>query len=188
MEKKPIISRAMFCVIDATLFIVAGALIMVLFDSTIELSVVPSESMYPTLHIGSCLISDLNYKDLETDDIVIFTPFDTVPRTRVAYAVEVKKHCKQGGKLYVKRIVGCPGDTIEVRNGNLIRNGALVHSDYTAEDYINYEMAEIQLVEDEYFVMGDNRNNSNDSHIIGPIKKDQIIGRVVMHFEPIFER
>ena len=188
MQKKPIISRAAFRAIDVALFVVAGAVIIGLFDSTIQLSVVPSESMYPTLHIGSCLVSDLNYKKLEADDIVIFTPFGTVPRTRVAYAVEVKKHCMQGGELYVKRIVGCPRDTIEVRDGNLIRNGAVVHSDYTAEDYINYKMDEVQLGENEYFVMGDNRNDSNDSHIIGPIKKDQIVGKVVIHFEPIFER
>ena len=188
MQKKPIISRTVFRAIDVTLFVVAGALIIGLFDSTIKLSVVPSESMYPTLRVGSCLISDLNYKNLEADDIVIFTPFDTVPRTRTAYAVEVSKHCKRGGELYVKRIVGCPGDTIEVRDGELIRNGTVVRADYTAEQTINYEMAEIQLGENEYFVMGDNRNDSNDSHIIGPIKKDQIVGKVVIHFEPIFER
>lgn len=187
MQKKPLISCAMFRAIDVTLFVIAGALIMVLFNSTIQLSVVPSESMYPTLHIGSCLVSKVNCKNLNTDDIVIFTPFGTVPRPPIAYAVEVSKHCKQGGVLYIKRIVGCPGDTVEVRNGNLIRNGIVVRADYTAEPLMDYDMAEIQLGENEYFVMGDNRNNSKDSHIIGPIQKEQIVGKVVIHFEPIFK-
>ena len=85
----------------------------------------------------------------------------------------------RGNTNFVKRVVGLPGDTIEMVNGVLIVNGQIYE-----EPYIQYRsfdsLAPLTLAEDEYFVMGDNRANSNDSRNdkVGPITRDMIVGHV----------
>ena len=84
------------------------------------------------------------------------------------------------GTLLVKRVVGVPGDTIELRGPALLRNGTLV-----AEQYLNPEVGmrlsdsrPLTLGADEFFVLGDFRGNSMDSRQRGPMARDQIFGRV----------
>jgi len=78
---------------------------------------------------------------------------------------------------FVKRIVGVPGDTVSVRGGFLYVNGEM-----QAEPYIvhrpNYAMAAYTVQPGEFFVLGDNRANSNDSHLVGPLKREQIVSHV----------
>jgi len=85
---------------------------------------------------------------------------------------------------YVKRVVGIPGDTVEVRKDVVLVNGT-AHT----EDYItypaDYNFGPVTLAADEYFVLGDNRIHSTDSHIIGPIKRDAILGRVRLVIYPL---
>ncbi len=78
---------------------------------------------------------------------------------------------------FVKRIVGLPGDTLAVKDGYLYVNGEKCQEEYLSQP-IYYTMAETLVPEDEYFVLGDNRNNSNDSHLIGPLKRSQIVSHV----------
>ena len=88
---------------------------------------------------------------------------------------------KQGSNdhLYIKRVVATPGDTVQIMDGQLYVNNALVKDafDKIADPGIAEE--KIKLGEDEYFVLGDNRNNSEDSrsNTVGAIKRDQIIGK-----------
>lgn len=83
----------------------------------------------------------------------------------------------RGDQYFVKRIVGIPGDTLAVEGGRLYLNGEPVQEDYI--DYPpNYRMLETTVPEDSYFVLGDNRANSNDSHVIGPLERQQIVGKV----------
>lgn len=80
------------------------------------------------------------------------------------------------GIFYVKRVIGLPGDTIEVKAGELFRNGNLLNEPYIKEAMqMNYEQV-WEIPEGHVFVMGDNRNNSNDSRSIGPIPQDHIMG------------
>ena len=87
--------------------------------------------------------------------------------------------CRYPGRseTFVKRVAGIPGDTVAVQDGYLYVNG-----DRYEETYItrrpNYRMEAYTLQEDEYFVLGDNRANSNDSHLVGPIQRKQIIAHV----------
>ncbi|MDO4547116.1 MAG: signal peptidase I [Clostridia bacterium] len=83
----------------------------------------------------------------------------------------------RGWTDFVKRVVGVPGDTVAMLNGTLILNGKAVDEPYITHK-ANYNMPAVTLGEDEYFVLGDNRSNSNDSHIIGPLKRNLIIGHV----------
>lgn len=80
------------------------------------------------------------------------------------------------GIFYVKRIIGLPGDTIEMKDGELFRNGTLLNEPYIKEAMLNNYDQVWEIPEDHVFVMGDNRNNSNDSRSIGPIPQDHIMG------------
>lgn len=78
---------------------------------------------------------------------------------------------------FVKRVVGIPGDTVAVRGGYLYVNDQRVEEAYITHRP-DYEMRPYTVGEGEYFVLGDNRSNSNDSHIVGPITRAQIIAHV----------
>lgn len=96
--------------------------------------------------------------------------------------------------FWVKRVMGCPNDTIEMRNDVLFINGEEVSQDfldirYVAEEiekygYFTEDFGPITLKEDEYFLMGDNRHHSTDSRVVGPFKKDQISSVGVFVYYP----
>lgn len=92
-------------------------------------------------------------------------------------------------KLYVKRVVGLPGETIQIKEGHIYINGNILENDINDTYIVTAGMAinEIHLGEDEYFCLGDNRNNSEDSRFssIGMIKKEHIVGKVWMVLHPI---
>ncbi len=85
---------------------------------------------------------------------------------------------------YVKRVVGLPGDTVEVHKDMVLVNGTALHEDYITYP-ADYDYGPITLGPDEYFVLGDNRIHSTDSHVIGPIKRDAILGRVRLVIYPL---
>lgn len=78
---------------------------------------------------------------------------------------------------FVKRVVGLPGDTIQVEGGLLYVNGEAQEEPYITHRP-NYAFGPYTVQEGEYFVLGDNRSNSNDSHLVGPLKRNQIVGHV----------
>ena len=127
---------------------------------------VDGRSMMNTLHDGDNLIVEkLSYRlsDPKRFDIIVFPPTG-------------KK------EYYIKRIIGLPGETVQIdENGNIYINGELLEENYGAETIQNPGRAvkPITLGDDEYFVMGDNRNNSKDSRSeeVGNVKRSQIIGR-----------
>lgn len=94
--------------------------------------------------------------------------------------------CRYPGRedTYVKRVVGIPGDTVEVRKEVVLVNGTALHEDYITYP-ADYLFGPLTLQEDEYFVLGDNRIHSTDSHVIGPIKRDAILGRVRLVIYPL---
>ena len=90
------------------------------------------------------------------------------------------------GDLYVKRVIALGGDTIEVKGGSVFVNGAKVEESYIAEP-IEYEFDQITIPENYVFVMGDNRNHSTDSHIIGAIEESNIVGHALFVIWPLDE-
>lgn len=82
-------------------------------------------------------------------------------------------------KKLIKRVIGVPGDTIEVKNGVLLLNGEKVNEPYIKEK-MEQDFDKITVKKGTYFVMGDNRNNSLDSRILGSIPKEKIDGRIVL--------
>lgn len=136
---------------------------------------VNGESMENTLSNEDNLIVDkLTYRfsDPKRYDIIVF-PFRYADNT-----------------FYIKRIIGMPGETIQIdREGNIYINGEILEESYGREVIQNPGLAAntIQLEEDEYFVMGDNRNNSSDSRdpMVGNIHRDEIIGRAWVRIWPL---
>ena len=135
---------------------------------------VDGRSMMNTLHDGDNLIVEkLSYRfsDPKRFEIIVFPPTG-------------KK------EYYIKRINGLPGETVQIdENGNIYINGELLEENYGAETIQNPGRAAkpITLGDDEYFVMGDNRNNSKDSRSeeVGNVKRSQIIGRAWLRIWPL---
>jgi len=131
-------------------------------------------SMVPTLENGDQLICDkltYHFRDPERFEIVIF-PYQYAPKT-----------------YFIKRVIGLPGERVRIdEDGNIYINGKLLVEHYGAEkmEYPGRAAQEIQLGDDEYFVLGDNRNVSEDSRYedVGNIKRKDIIGRAVFRIYP----
>ncbi len=137
---------------------------------------VEGASMETTLSDGDNLIVDkisYRFRDPQRFDIIVF-PFQYKENT-----------------YYIKRIIGLPGETVQIdEQGNIYINGEKLEESYGREiirpENIGIAAEPIVLGEDEYFVMGDNRNNSTDSRteIVGNIHRDEIIGRAWIRIWP----
>jgi len=90
------------------------------------------------------------------------------------------------GNIWIKRVIGEAGDNIEFRDGDIIRNGEVLVEDYIKEE-MNITNDFIVIPDHHVFVMGDNRNNSSDSRVIGPIPIENVVGKVIFRFYP-FDR
>ena len=136
---------------------------------------VQGDSMRPTLHNGDNLIVDklsYRFKEPQRYDIIVF-PYEHKKKT-----------------YYIKRIIGMPGERVRIdQDGNIYINGEVLHEDYGAEVMENPGRAvmEITLGPDEYFVLGDNRNNSSDSRdpSVGNVHRDRIIGKAWLRIWPL---
>ena len=91
----------------------------------------------------------------------------------------------RGDTFFVKRLVALPGDTVAMRDGHLYVNGRQIADPEKMNQPPNYRFSDYLLKDDEYFVLGDNRGNSNDSHSIGPIPRSMIIARVTTVIWPL---
>ncbi len=110
------------------------------------------------------------------NEVMFSTKYDYLLNDPARFDVVI---CRYPGRKenFVKRVVGIPGDTIAVRDGYLYVNAEQVQEAYITHRP-NYEISDYTVGEGEYFVLGDNRANSNDSHVIGPIKREAIVAHV----------
>jgi len=169
-------NRVLKEVLSTTLYLL-GVLVLtyLLIHYVGQRTQVKGSSMEPTLSNADNLIVDkLSYRfsDPKRFDIIVF-PYLYTPDT-----------------YYIKRIIGLPGETVQIDGaGNIYINGELLQENYGAEVIDNPGLASdpITLGADEYFVLGDNRNHSEDSRFpdVANIKKENIIGRAFVRLWPL---
>ena len=89
-------------------------------------------------------------------------------------------------KHYIKRVIGIPGDTVEIREGHVFVNGKELKEEYVPDEYRDRLSIPAQLVDaNHYFVMGDHRSSSNDSRAWGPVSREFIYGKAVFVYWPL---
>jgi signal peptidase I len=89
-------------------------------------------------------------------------------------------------KSYIKRVIGTPGDVVEVNNGAVIINGKQLHEDYVPEEYRDHvSVAPTRIPKDRFFVLGDHRSSSNDSRTWGLVPRSYIYGKAVFVYWPL---
>lgn len=161
--------------IDFIKFMLITVLIVVPFRIYVaQPFIVNGASMSPTFETGQYLIVDqltYHFSDPQRGDVVIFKfPQDT-------------------SKFFIKRIIGLPGEKVTIEEGEVkILKPSVEEEIILKEPYIKIpknSYSETNLSEDEYFVMGDNREHSLDSRIWGPLGKEYIVGRAYMRLLPV---
>jgi len=132
--------------------------------------------MEPNFSNGNYLIVDeisYRFRDPQRGEVIVFKS-PTNPSQR-----------------FIKRIIGLPGETVEIENGNIriFKNGEILFlkENYLPSNFFTSGDIRVKLKDNEYFVLGDNRNFSWDSRKFGPISRDLIIGRVFLRAWPISE-
>ena len=107
------------------------------------------------------------------------------------YDIVVFPYQYQDNTYYIKRIIGLPGETVQVKNGEVYIDGEILGEDYGAEAMEDAGIASepIELGTDEYFVLGDNRNHSSDSRdpSVGVLRREDLIGRAWIRIYPFDE-
>ena len=157
--------------------IVAIALVLALLIRSFvaEPRYIPSDSMIPTLATGDRLVVEkISYRfhPPTTGDIVVFEPPPQLQRR--GYSKD---------QAFIKRVIGTPGEVVQIQDGKVYLNGTALEEDYIAQPPA-YNMPPVRVPEGHLFVMGDNRNNSNDSHIWGFLPQPNIIGEAIWRFWP----
>ena len=172
-EQKNVWKELLEMVLYLVIALVAALLIVKFVGQRTQ---VDGSSMNPTLYDKENLILDkisYHFRDPERFDIIVF-PFE-----------------EDGEEThFIKRIIGLPGETVQIIDGYVYINGELLESDIYGKEVMEYEgrAAEpITLGDDEYFVLGDNRNNSRDSRFeeVGNIKRGGITGRAFLRIWPL---
>ena len=156
--------------------LIVGGIIAVFLAFVIVFSVgmrtsVVGDSMEPVLYNGQEILMNRVLYRLslpKRGDVIVFLP-----------------NGNQNSHYYVKRVVGLPGETVQIKDGSVYINGVLLEEDDSFDKMAEAGIAEneLELASDEFFVLGDNRNSSEDSRSgnVGAVKKDNIIGKAWFH-------
>nr|WP_049858559.1 signal peptidase I [Gloeothece citriformis] len=143
-------------------------------DQKIELFIIPSNSMEPTLQIGDrFFVSESQTYRPQRGDIVVFSPSETI-----------KELDPEVAEFYVKRVIGKPWEKVQINNGIVYINDQPLKETYLAET-ANYQLDPVIIPPNHYFVLGDNRNNSFDSHVWGFLPREVIFGQGYKIYWPI---
>ena len=168
---------------------ILGLIVFLLAREAVQNFQVEGRSMQPTLSSSELvLVNKIGYWEVDLG------PFDALVPGRSngdfllsgpdRGSVIIFRPPYQSAHDFVKRVIGLPGDTVEITGGRVFVNGIELNE----HEYIfgppSYQWGPATIPPEHYFVLGDNRNSSQDSHAFGPIHEDQIVGEVMFRWFP----
>jgi signal peptidase I len=148
--------------------ILIAVAVFALLRLTVQSYTVVMSSMEPNFHDGECImVKKMSYRSSgpQRGEVVIFDP----PFASL--------------HPFIKRVIGLPGETVEIKNGWVFIDGIPLEEEYVMAPP-DYPMPATEIPESEYFVLGDNRNSSNDSHNGWTVPRDNIIGKAWFTYWP----
>ncbi len=152
--------------------VLAFAVSWIIHTFMFEARYVPSESMLPTIQVGDRIVVDKffykHFGSIERNDIVVFHSTSAMP---------IKDDM-------VKRVIGLPGDTIEIKTHKVLLNGKEISEPFILQKTVG-DYGPVTVPEGSLFVMGDNRNNSDDSRDWGFLPENELVGKVILRYWPL---
>lgn len=153
---------------EIAITVLIAVAVFALLRLTVQSYTVVMSSMEPNFQEGECImVSKVCYRssDPQRGQVIVFNPpFDSA-------------------HPFIKRVIGLPGETVEIRAEKVLVNGIPLEEEYVMAPP-NYTMPATEVTANEYFVLGDNRNNSNDSHSGWMVPRENIIGRAWFVYWP----
>ena len=174
--------------------ILLTVLIFLLVRAVVQNFRVEGRSMEPSLHTGEyLLINKAIYWRIDPNLLgsVVSGASEDVSQNQQTYLfgppqrgdVIVFRYPRDPSRDFIKRVIAVPGDTVEIRVGRVYVNGQVLVEDYTS-DSPSYTYPRQEVPAGQYFVLGDNRNNSSDSHIWGLVPAENILGKAWVSYWP----
>ena len=154
----------------AKIIIISLAIIIPIRYYLVQPFFVKGASMEDNFHDGDyLLIDEINYRfnQPKRGDVIVF------------------RYPGNPSQFYIKRIIGLPGDDVEIKNGAIKINGAPIGEPYLPASLQTEPNSKIKLAKEQYFVLGDNRTRSSDSRFWGTLPKEKIMGRVLVRLWPV---
>ena len=166
--------------------------VFILIQASAQNFRVEGSSMAPTLQGQQyLLVNKLVYFKFDTERFARIIPFWEVDKSDASSPfrpprfgeIIVFRFPGEPERDFVKRVIGMPGDEVEIVDGRVMVNGAAYNEPYLNEAY-SYDMSPQRMQEREYFVLGDNRAHSNDSRNWGPVPEENVVGKVWLIYWP----
>jgi signal peptidase I len=157
---------------EVVITVLIAVAVFVCLRLTVQSYTVVMSSMEPNFQEGECImVNKVTYhaSGPQRGDVIVFNP--PPPNEESPYP-------------FIKRVIGLPGDTVEIKDEKVFINSTPLEEDEYIKERPDYTMLATVVPENEYFVLGDNRNNSNDSHNGWMVPRDNIIGKAWFVYWP----
>ena len=172
--------------------VLLALVVLIVLQATVRNFKVEGSSMAPTLESGQFLVVDqASFLKFDRERLSRVVPFWKVDEAEPEFVftppergeIIVFRYPRDTTKDFVKRVLGLPGETVEVRSGTVYVNGEAIREQYLRR-LDGSSVPPLILGEKEYYVIGDNRRNSNDSRAWGAVPEENIVGRVWLVYWP----